>query len=139
MNEVVDLLREHKLRKTPGRIDVLDTFREHDFALGHKDIEQALGNKYDRVTLYRIMSNFEDCGLIHRVLDGENATKYALCHANCNDHAHHDNHLHFGCTQCGKTYCLDFEIPRVSLPANYELEELQILAKGLCAQCKSNS
>jgi len=135
MQEAIDLLRAHKLRKTPGRIDILEEFMAHKFALSHKDIEHTLGNKYDRVTLYRIMSGFEECGLIHRVFDGENTIKYALCTHNCDTNHHQDEHIHFQCTQCSKTYCIDFELPEIVLPKKYSLSEINILAKGLCENC----
>ncbi|MBI1182800.1 transcriptional repressor [bacterium] len=136
MQNAIDLLKSHKLRKTPGRIDILEEFMENNFALSHRDIENSLGNKYDRVTLYRIMSGFEECGLIHRVFDGESAIKYALCSTDCDSGHHHDEHIHFLCDKCGKTYCLNFELPEIVLPKSYQLQELNVLAKGICENCK---
>ncbi|MFY0674444.1 MAG: transcriptional repressor [Bacteroidia bacterium] len=138
MQEVIDLLRSHNLRKTPGRIDILQEFKNTQFALSHKDIETSLGNKYDRVTLYRIMSGFEESGLIHRVFDGESTIKYALCTHKCSDNDHHDNHIHFLCNNCNKTYCLDFELPELVLPNKYSVSEMNVVAKGICENCKKN-
>ena len=135
MQEALDLLKNHSLRKTPGRIDILEEFMNANYALSHKDIENSLGNKYDRVTLYRIMSGFEESGLIHRVFDGETTIKYALCNHNCDNDHHQDNHIHFQCESCGKTFCLDFELPNIVLPKNYKMNELNVLAKGKCASC----
>jgi len=137
MQEAINLLRSHNLRKTPGRIDILEEFMQSNYALSHKDIENSLGNKYDRVTLYRVMSGFEECGLIHRVYDGDSTSKYALCSSNCDEHTHHDDHIHFVCNECGKTYCLEFELPEIILPKSYKLSELSVLAKGKCEKCSS--
>lgn len=139
MQKAIDLLREHNLRKTPGRIDILLEFMSHNFALSHRDIEGSLGNKYDRVTLYRVMSGFEESGLIHRVFDGESTIKYALCHDHCDGHDHHDHHIHFSCEQCGKTYCLDFALPEMVMPGQYKMKELSVLAKGTCENCQSTT
>lgn len=138
MQEVIDLLRSHNLRKTPGRIDILQEFKNTEFALSHKDIETVLGNKYDRVTLYRIMSGFEESGIIHRVFDGESTIKYALCTQKCTDNVHNDEHVHFLCSECGKTYCLDFDLPELILPNNYRVKELNVVAKGICENCNKN-
>ena len=135
MQQAIELLKNHKLRKTPGRIDILEEFLNSDFALSHKDLEITLGNKYDRVTLYRILAGFEETGLIHRVFDGENTIKYALCSHNCDSDHHHDDHIHFLCEGCGKTFCLDFDLPEIILPKLYKLKELNVVAKGLCANC----
>lgn len=135
MQTAIDLLRGHNLRKTPGRIDILSEFISCNYALTHKDLETNLGNKYDRVTLYRVMAGLEECGLIHRVYDGDNTIKYALCPPDCDTEHHHDDHVHFVCTHCGKTYCLSFDLPDIKLPPQYQVKELNILAKGLCNDC----
>lgn len=136
MEKSIELLKQHKLRKTAGRIDILSYFTDNSYALSHKDIEQELGNKYDRVTIYRILGSFEESGLIHRIFDESGLVKYALCLHNCDTKHHDDEHLHFQCDSCGKTFCIDhFPIPTIQLPSNFKTKELYVLAKGTCEQC----
>ncbi|MDJ1506521.1 Fur family transcriptional regulator [Xanthocytophaga agilis] len=136
MNSSVKLLKDHKLRNTSCREEVLDFFLEKDAALSHSDLESQLSDSFDRVTLYRTLKTFLDAGLIHKVLDDEGGAKYALCKSHCTDHHHLDNHVHFKCMNCGKTSCLDsITIPSVSLPKGYEGTDVYLLVQGVCRIC----
>ena len=70
MSEIVlkETLKEHRLRNTQCRTDILAIFYEHDFALSHADIEDRVSEHYDRVTVYRTLKTFVDKGLIHMEL-----------------------------------------------------------------------
>ena len=136
MNPSVQLLKEHNLRNTSCREEVLDFFLEKDAALSHSDLETRLSESFDRVTLYRTLKTFLDAGLIHKVLDDEGGAKYALCKSHCTDHQHQDNHVHFKCTNCGTTNCLDHvTIPAVSLPKGYHKSDVYLLVQGICRLC----
>ena|SRR5687767_15142235 len=131
------LLRDFRLRSTPSRQEILHLFLKKDYALSHGDIEKEINNALDRVTVYRTLKTFLDRGLIHKVLDDEGALKYALCNEACNAAGHHHDHVHFKCTRCGQTNCLDIEIPSVKLPKGYKPEELNLLIQGICESCSS--
>ena len=131
-------LKSFNLRQTDCREEVLGILLEHSFALSHGDIEAQLTDKFDRVTVYRTLKTFLDKGLIHKVLDDEGTTKYALCRDNCHnsEHQHHHDHVHFKCTLCGHTTCLDdVRIPILDLPAGYQRVEINLLVQGICAAC----
>lgn len=132
-----DLLKRHKLRITPMRVEVLQALlQETDTALSNQEIESKIPDS-DRVTLYRTLKTFEKSGLIHQALDGSGSTKYALCHENCSSHEHLDNHAHFHCTSCERTTCLDeIETPQVSLPKGYTSQESYLIIKGICELCE---
>ena len=66
--------------------------------------------RFDRVTLYRTIKQFEEKGLIHEVIDTKGQAKYALCVTECTTHEHHDDHLHFHCSQCDRTIGVDGEV-----------------------------
>ena len=132
----ITILSRHQIRKTPFRINVLDIFlKSKSRALNNADIETALSD-YDRITLYRTLKTFEKSGIIHQAIDGSNESKFALCHQDCTEHAHHDNHAHFLCNQCGETSCLENVIhPSFSLPNDYQLEKVHLALSGTCASC----
>jgi Fur family ferric uptake transcriptional regulator len=135
--KIAKLLQQHQLRRTKIREDVLELFMEKQYALAHSEIEDSIGKDFDRVTIYRTLKSFEEQGLIHRVLDESGAAKYALCHHHHDvPHHHADQHIHFNCVACGRTYCLDHvPIPKVQLPADYQLRKMEFLAQGICKNC----
>lgn len=134
------LLKEHNLRITSCREEVLDFFLAREFALSHSDLEDRLSDSFDRVTLYRTLKTFLDAGLIHQVLDNGGGTKYALCKNHCTDHRHQDNHVHFKCLRCGTTSCLDNTfIPPITLPEGYRDTQMHLLIQGLCRICTARN
>ncbi len=129
-------LKEFNLRHTNGREEVLDLFLNAGHALAHHDIENGLGPDHDRVTIYRTLRTFLDKGLIHKVLDDEGGTKYALCRETCVDGHHQHDHAHFKCEACGQTTCLEqVDIPVVALPEGYNRKEMNLLIQGICQDC----
>jgi Fur family ferric uptake transcriptional regulator len=129
------LLKNFKMRSTPTRQEILHLFLKKDYALSHGDIEKEIQNDLDRVTVYRTLKTFLDRGLIHKVLDDEGSIKYALCKEACSSKGHHHEHVHFKCTSCGQTSCLDVEIPAIKLPRGYQIQEANLLIQGICDRC----
>jgi Fur family transcriptional regulator, ferric uptake regulator len=135
MNTSFQILKDFKLRSTPSRASILEAFLTHNFALSHSDVEKDVPASFDRVTVYRTLKTFLDKGLIHKVLDDEGGIKYALCSEACSTAHHHHEHVHFKCTQCGQTNCLQIEIPSVKLPKGYQAKEVNLLIQGVCEKC----
>ena len=136
MNQVSNrLLKSFRLRSTPTRQEILHLFLNKDYALSHGDIESEIADDIDRVTVYRTLKTFADRGLIHKVLDDGGSLKYALCSEACSATGHRHDHVHFKCTNCGQTNCLEVEIPRVRLPEGYMPKEMNLLIQGTCLNC----
>ncbi|MCU0355232.1 MAG: transcriptional repressor [Cytophagales bacterium] len=134
------ILKDHNLRQTACREEVLAFFLEKETALSHADLEMHLTPAYDRVTLYRTLKTFLDAGLVHKVLDDEGGAKYALCRSHHTDHQHADNHVHFKCLRCGTTSCLEqTSIPVVSLPEGYFGTDFHLLVQGICRACAAQN
>ena len=126
------------LRSTACREAVLSTFNQSGFALSQGDIEQSLASQFDRVTIYRTLKSFLARGLLHKVLDDLGSIKYALCRDLCHQgtHQHQHDHVHFKCTQCGQTTCLEtVHIPQIILPENFIKQESNLLIQGICKGC----
>ena len=135
MEKAAALLEDHKLRKTTIRLQVLDLFLQAKAALSSNRIEQQL-DKIDRITLYRTLKTFEKEGLIHKAIDGSDKAKYALCSEACSPEHHHDNHAHFRCGDCGRTYCLDqVEAPRINVPDGFQVDASYLVLEGVCEAC----
>lgn len=132
------LLKSFDMRSTPSRLEILTLFLSKNYALSHGDIEKEVSSSLDRVTVYRTLRTFLDKGLIHKVLDDEGSLKYALCTEACTSTAHHHDHVHFKCTDCGQTNCLNIEPPGLRLPEGYTPQEINILVQGVCERCSDN-
>ncbi|MBL7981208.1 MAG: transcriptional repressor [Flavobacteriales bacterium] len=129
-------LRSHGLRVTGIRRDVLDLLQRSDRALSHADVERALPERADRVTLFRVLQSFEDAGLAHRVLDVQGTSRYASCSTECDAHAHHDVHAHFRCTACSGVFCLErVALPEVNVPKGFTVTASRLELEGRCSSC----
>src|SRR5438045_6173707 len=116
---VDDILRRNSLSVTESRKKILNLFLNVQGALAHGDIERKAGEKFDRVTVYRTLQTFVEKGIIHTIPTADNSIRYALC-KDCEEGHHHDEHVHFVCTHCNKTICLDDVVsPKIELPEGY--------------------
>lgn len=129
-----DILNSRHIKPTAMRELVLKVLSEQNTAFSLADLEKKF-EKADRATLYRTLKTFEENKLIHSIDDGTGSVKYALCKETCQCKPE-DLHVHFLCTKCQHTYCLnDIAIPTISLPVNFKLETINMVVKGVCVNC----
>ncbi len=132
-----DILKQSGLSVTESRKKILDLFLETDGALAHADIEKNTSSAFDRVTVYRTLQTFVEKGIIHQIPTTDNSIMYALCKHNCEQGHHHDDHVHFICSNCDKTICLDeVTVPEVKLPKNFIKQQAAMVVTGICEDCK---
>ena len=132
-----DILKRNGLSVTASRTKILDLFLAAEGALAHADIEKNTDAAYDRVTVYRTLQTFVEKGIVHQIPTTDNSILYALCKQDCEEGHHHDNHVHFVCNQCEKTFCLDDVIvPEVKLPKGFTPVEASMIVAGVCIDCK---
>ncbi|MDE3213326.1 MAG: transcriptional repressor [Bacteroidota bacterium] len=131
------ILKQNQLSITEGRMKILEVFLSNLNALSHSDIESITGDSFDRVTIYRTLQVFAEKGIIHQIPTTDNSIKYALCKENCAPGHHHDNHVHFICERCHKTFCLEeVHIPDVLLPEGFRPRRAEMILSGICKQCQ---
>lgn len=132
-----DILKQSGLSVTESRRKILDLFLETNGALAHADIEKNTAAAFDRVTVYRTLQTFVEKGIIHQIPTIDNSILYALCKHNCEQGHHHDDHVHFICSNCDKTICLDeVTVPEVKLPKNFTKQQAAMVVTGICEDCK---
>ena len=137
MKSQPDILKQSGLSVTESRKKILDLFLETDGALAHADIEKNTASAFDRVTVYRTLQTFVQKGIIHQIPTTDNSILYALCKHNCEQGLHHDDHVHFICSNCDKTICLDeVTVPEVKLPKNFTKQQSAMVVTGICEDCK---
>ncbi|TAH00077.1 MAG: transcriptional repressor [Sphingobacteriales bacterium] len=130
------LLAKHNLKITAPRLSVLAVLNSREMATSQPNLEQLLGKQIDRVTLYRTLATFEEKGIIHKVMGANGTSNYALCSTACTQHQHHDQHVHFNCTQCLNVYCLDkLEIPQLQIPDGFTTNKIDLMVSGVCNNC----
>ena len=132
--EIENKLRTQDVKPTAMRILVLRTLLNSRSAMSLSDIEQQF-DQADRTTLYRTLKTFESKKIIHKIDDGTNAPKFAVCVEGCECNPE-DLHIHFHCTNCEETYCLNnISIPIIELPNQFTLNQINMVVKGLCDDC----
>jgi Fur family transcriptional regulator, ferric uptake regulator len=138
MKKASQLLEELGFRKTQIRLKVLEYLQKSEKAVSQPELEKKFNSLADRVTLYRILSAFEEKGIIHKIMDLQGVARYAMCNEkHCSEHEHHDEHVHFNCTECGDVVCLDtVKVPSIKLPKDFSLSRLNLNIEGTCDNCK---
>jgi Fur family ferric uptake transcriptional regulator len=127
-------LQSRDIKPTAMRELVLKVLTDQSTAISLSDLEVQF-EKADKATLYRTLKTFEKNKLIHSIDDGSGSVKYALCNDSCVCNPN-DLHVHFYCTKCEKTYCLnDIPVPTINLPNSFTLESVNMVVKGICANC----
>ncbi|HTD93624.1 MAG TPA: transcriptional repressor [Chitinophagaceae bacterium] len=133
---IKEILKSSQLSVTASREKILNLFLDQEGALAHGDIEKKAGEKFDRVTIYRTLQTFVEKGIIHTIPTVDNSIRYALCKDDCAEGHHHDHHVHFVCSRCQNTFCLDDIVtPSIDLPKGYSTSHIEVVVEGTCKNC----
>jgi Fur family ferric uptake transcriptional regulator len=136
--QLIALLKQHHLNITKPRIKILEFFLNAENALDSYLIEKKVQHQIDRITIYRTLRSFLEKGIIHTIPTHDFSIQYALCKNGCDEHRHQDNHFHFICEKCGKTFCLDEDaISTTTLPNGYVTHKIEVLLTGECKTCST--
>lgn len=134
--EIENILISKEINPTAMRLLVLEYILKQTAAISLVHLEKEFDHS-DRTTLYRTLKTFEKKGLIHDIKDGTDLTKYAMCEEECSQGVHYDLHIHFYCIRCKGLFCLPkANMPQVTLPENFQLNEFSLVARGVCDKCK---
>jgi Fur family ferric uptake transcriptional regulator len=128
------LLEEHGVKATPNRLLVARALASAGRPLSLMELEAQL-ETIDKSAIFRTLGAFKDAHLVHVLEDSGDGVRYELCHSHHEDHDD-DVHVHFYCTKCHRTFCLeDTPVPPVQVPEGYEVESVSYLLKGVCLEC----
>lgn len=138
MDETIYLnkLEQRKIKPTAIRLLILKTMMQRQDAFSMTDLENEL-DTVDKSTIYRTLTLFLAHHLIHGINNGTGALKYAVCSNDCNCEID-DQHTHFYCEKCHRTFCLKhIHVPVVPLPPGFTIQSIGYVLKGLCSECSS--
>ena len=134
MDSAAYILSQAGLKRTPGRIALINLLLASPHPLTHQEIAGRLKNiQLNSVTIYRSLHVFLRAGIVHRVESGDRTWRFAICGCGSRGHCH----PHFICKQCGKVECLS----GAALPApgplrpGYVVEDQEVYLRGRCARC----
>jgi len=126
-------LKENHLKITKARVAVFKILATSRKPLSHSDIMEMLDSEknWDRVTIYRTLSEFEEKKIVKSLLSKERTTYFEIMDSM-------SEHAHITCEVCGKMECLldemfDFSIKKA---CDYQIKTVEILVKGICGNCK---
>lgn len=127
-------LMHRGIRPTAVRLLILRTMMRGDETVSMREMEQWLPT-VDKSTISRTLSLFLLHKLVHVVDDGSGSAKYAVCADDCSCSVE-DEHTHFYCERCHRTFCLkQIAVPVVPLPQGFKLTGVNYVLKGLCPEC----
>jgi Fur family ferric uptake transcriptional regulator len=137
MQVFMEYLQEHKLKLTPHRQLILDTFLQNE---GHRSVEdmyrvvRAQDPRIGYTTVYRTMKLLAECGLAREIDLADGITRYEHLY----NHQHHD---HMICMQCGTS--IEFYDPDIEALQDNASEHLgfkvldhKLQIYGLCGECR---
>ena len=134
-NDIIHLFEAHDVRPTANRIIIAEALIDAGRPVSLTELEEML-DTIDKSVIYRTLAAFRGKRLVHVIEDGSEGVRYELCHSH---DCHHDDdqHAHFYCEVCHKTYCLeDVPAPEVTLPEGFEKQSVNYVIKGVCPDCR---
>lgn len=135
VDEAQHWLAAHDIRLTAMRLLVARVFLGAGRPLSVLEVDSLLDTA-DRSTITRTLQLFLDRGAVHAIDDGSGSTRYEVCRGNHDSGLDDDEHPHFHCRGCGRTFCIDtMTVPACRLPEGYRPEHVNYVITGLCPAC----
>jgi Fur family transcriptional regulator, ferric uptake regulator len=124
-------------RRGGARRAILELLDEQTCALSAVEIERALSDRrreVSRASVYRVMEELEEIGLVQRVEIGQGIVRYEPVRDG------HGHHHHLVCDRCGRLEPftdegLERAIRRLSERLPVQVSEHEIVLHGACEDC----
>jgi Fur family ferric uptake transcriptional regulator len=129
-------------RRGGGRAAVIDLLDAQECALTAQEIEdrlRAADRRVGRATIYRVLDELLELGLLGKVEVGDGVTRFESVYPDGAEHHHH-----FVCGNCGKLIPfvddeLERAVRRVSRREGFAVEAHEITLRGYCEDCVPSS
>ena len=132
--EIQELMQARLVRPTANRISIALALARAGRPMSLGELETEL-DTIDKSGISRALTLFRTNHMVHVLEDGSDSVRYELC-LSPDEHSDSDEHVHFYCEKCGKTFCLnEITIPQVSLPQGWEPISTNYMIKGVCPAC----
>jgi Fur family ferric uptake transcriptional regulator len=136
MDKPEDILKKNGLRITQHRLDIIHYLAKESKPLALNDFHKEFIPKINRITLYRILNDFEEKRMLRIFFshDGQKMIEWSFT-AGHGKNVLHEQHLHFQCKKCEKIYCLD-DVKINNLPDGFNVSTQQSVLVGKCSICE---
>jgi len=139
MEKYFEILKQHRQKKTPKRVEILRIMQSSSTYFSPIEIWDFLKEKFQKVglpTVYRILQQFQEIGIVSSIQKKDNQLYYFLCSTQ-------RDHHHFICRKCHKVSCVEYcdfdhikQLIEDKLQSKAETHFLQI--EGLCKECRES-
>jgi Fur family ferric uptake transcriptional regulator len=134
-----DELRRSGARSGAAREAVLVHIAAQDCCLSAQQVFDGLraeGRSVGLASVYRVLEQLADLGLVHRIDLGEGLTRFEPAHPGG------EHHHHLVCGSCGKVDTFDDPgleraIRKVAGSQGYALDEHDVVLHGVCVDCRA--
>ena len=130
-----EILKNIGLKITRNREAVLSILQDSRNPVSHANLMESLpkGKPWDRVTIYRTLSELEEKSIIRSLLSNERVTYFEL-----KESVHADGHSHIVCDSFGSIECIDEELNGISEKKikGFKVGAMDILFRGKCRDCQ---
>lgn len=130
MQETTNILKENNISPSISRIKIYDYIKDNN----HTTIDEIYNAlvkdlpTLSKTTVYNVIKVFCEQKLIKSVLTGESITQYEI---------RYQPHSHFVCSVCGTIYDIPAQrLASVTLEDGFEIEEEEVIFRGVCPNCK---
>jgi len=129
----VKLLKNHALKVTSPRLEILKYLDEHHTHPSVEDIYTALKKKHpslSRTTVYNALEILKQNKIVQSLTISGSELRYDL-----NEGLHH----HFICTRCGSIFDIAISCPNMdkTIAGGHHVDEVQGYFKGVCKTCQT--
>jgi Fur family ferric uptake transcriptional regulator len=132
-------LRSANLSCTRTRLAVLRHLTTSRHGITHTEAVEALGSGFDRVSIYRALTDLTRARLLVRVDDGDHVWRFSLMHP---EHSHDWEHPRFVCIHCGVVISLSEKAIRMNVrgrvPRALRARRVEVQLRGECDACFSS-
>ena len=123
---------------TASRVAVLGSLHRNVTPRAHGEITEELApDGWDRATVYRILTDFVEAGLVRRADLGDHVWRFEILRPETRHET--ADHPHFMCNECGDVTCLPDESVRIApargAPKAMRKKGLEIQVRGRCDRC----
>ncbi len=120
-------------RNTPAKEAVLHLLAQSGKALSHDAIERELDIDVNRATIYRVLNQFCEDEIAHRIVAEDGKQYFAIC-KKCEPHEVVHHHFHFRCVSCDTIECLQIPV-QYAVPDGYDVRHANCVLTGTCNAC----
>jgi Fe2+ or Zn2+ uptake regulation protein len=135
LNDYANILKKHKIKVTPQRLEILkylDENQSHPTAFQiYSDLKED-NPSFSKTTVYNTLDTLKNHNLVQVLTISQTELRYEF-----ETKLHH----HFLCKSCDKISDIDVDCPffEKMLESEYRVEEVHGYFKGICKNCLSKN